>query len=95
MSCFERIEKTIPLDRIQDLAVSQGCIEKCFDIWNLKVETAGGGGPESSAELNLSGISNHVEFKQKVIELRDSYTEGNRSDGLGSQVNNGADNKQM
>ncbi|TMW68346.1 hypothetical protein Poli38472_005814 [Pythium oligandrum] len=44
--------KSIPLDRIQDVNVQQDCIQKCFGVQVIDIQTAGmGGGIEPEARL--------------------------------------------
>jgi putative membrane protein len=64
-----RVEKTIPLDKITDMAVVQGPIMRYFDICKLTVETAGQSGP--GALVALIGIVDAKSFRESVLEQRD------------------------
>lgn len=66
-------ERTIPLDKIQDLTFKEGPLLKYFGLSILKVETAG---QSSSADgdMKLLGIVNAAEFRQMVLEQRDEIT---------------------
>ena len=44
-----RTEKTIPLDKIQDLTLKEGPLLRAFNTCILKVETAGQSNPEGKA----------------------------------------------
>ena len=66
---FVRVEKTVPLDKITDLALVQGPIMRHFDIEAISVETAGQSGP--GALLRLTGIVNGRAFRDAVLARRD------------------------
>lgn len=73
--CFEKgiifhVERTIPLDKIQDLTFKEGPLLKYFGLSILKVETAGGSG-QGQADLTLIGIQEAAIFRRKVLEQRD------------------------
>jgi putative membrane protein len=67
-------ERTIPLDKIQDLTFKEGPLLKFFGLSILKIETAGNTG-QNSADLSLIGIVNAVDFRNLVFEQRDKVTE--------------------
>lgn len=71
------VERTIPLDKIQDLTFKEGPLLKKFGLSILKVETAGNTGAGQS-DLTLIGIRDAADFRTKVLEQRDMVTE-NRS----------------
>lgn len=49
---FERTERHIPFERIQDLQVEQGVVHRALGVANVRVQTAGGGGePEASLSV--------------------------------------------
>lgn len=81
--CFLRKEKTVLLDRIQDLSLSQGCIGKCFGLWTLTIETAGQAGPQAGPEASLNGLLNAREFRDTVLQARHRYVEGGHGQDLG------------
>jgi putative membrane protein len=67
---FFKVEKTIPLENIQDLTFIENPILNYFDLKILKVETAGNSGsPE--ADMKLVGIIDSAEFKKKVLHQRE------------------------
>ncbi|MTI87530.1 MAG: PH domain-containing protein [Balneolaceae bacterium] len=71
-------EKTIPLDKIQDLTFKEGPLLKSFGLSILRVETAGSsaqGGPD----LSLIGIVNASDFRQMVLDQRDVVTDNKSS----------------
>lgn len=68
------VERTIPLDKIQDLTFKEGPLLKYFGLSILQVETAGNTGAGQS-DLTLIGIENASDFRNAVLEQRDSVTE--------------------
>lgn len=72
------VERTIPLDKIQDLTFKEGPLLRYFGLSVLKVETAGGG--QGQADLTLIGIVDASDFRSRVLEQRDKVTENNYAD---------------
>jgi len=67
-------ERTIPLDKIQDLTFKEGPMLKYFGLSILRVETAGSsaqGGPD----LSLIGVIDAFDFRSLVLDQRDVVTE--------------------
>ena len=75
---FFKTEKTIPLENIQDLTFIDNPILKWFDLRILKVETAGNSSA-SGADMQLVGIMDAAQFKDKVMEVRDGFVQGKTS----------------
>ena len=71
---FNRIEKTIPLEKITDLGLKQGPIMRAMELHALTVETAGSSGSAGAggALVSLIGITDTIEFRNKVLAQRDS-----------------------
>jgi len=69
-----RTEKTIPLDKIQDLTFKEGPLLKIFGLSILKIETAGSS-QQGVSDLTLIGIINASSFRDKVLEQRDTVTD--------------------
>lgn len=65
------IEKTIPLENIQDLSFIGGPILRSFGLTMIKVETAGGGGAHQSNMMSMIGIENAEEFKNLILAQRE------------------------
>jgi putative membrane protein len=70
---FFRVEKTIPLDKIQDLTVKEGPLLRWLGLRSLKIETAGQGTPGAS-EAHLIGIVDPMEFRDSVLQQRDAIS---------------------
>lgn len=68
------VERTIPLDKIQDLTFKEGPLLRYFQLSILKVETAGGSG-QGQADLTLMGIIDASDFRNQVLKQRDQVTE--------------------
>jgi putative membrane protein len=68
-----RVEKTIPLEKITDMALVQGPVMRHFNIYKLTVETAGQSGP--GALVALIGIVDAKKFREAVLAQRDHVTE--------------------
>jgi Uncharacterized conserved protein len=79
-----QIEKTIPLEQIQDLTFVSGPLLKFFNLSMLKVETAGSSGDDTA--LTILGIINAEAFKEAVLDQRESLTarEDANTDSAGS-----------
>lgn len=70
---WNKVERTIPLEKITDLSVAQGPIMRFCGIDRVGVETAGqtgnaGGGPL----ISLLGVKNSKSFRSTVLAQRDS-----------------------
>ncbi len=65
------IEKTIPLENIQDLSFLGGPILRSFGLTFIKVETAGGGGASHSNMMSIPGIHDAEEFKNLILSQRE------------------------
>lgn len=75
-----RVEKTIPLEKITDMAMVQGPLMRYFGIFKLTVETAGQSG--AGALVALTGIVDAKEFREAVLAQRDIIS-GNLSASRG------------
>lgn len=80
------IEKTIPLENIQDLSFFGGPILRSFGLTFIKVETAGGGGASHSNMMSIPGIDNAEEFKNMILAQREKVIK-QKSVGAASPVN--------
>jgi putative membrane protein len=66
-----RIEKTIPLENIQDLSFIGGPILRSMGLTIIKIETAGGGGGQNNNMMSMIGIDNSEEFKTMILQQRE------------------------
>ena len=65
------VEKTIPLENIQDLSFIGGPILRYFGLTLIKVETAGGGGPHNQNMMSMIGINDAENFKKAILNQRE------------------------
>ncbi len=72
---FFKVEKTIPLENIQDLTFVTNPILNYFDLKILKIETAGNSGAQG-ADMKLIGIIGAEDFKRKVLIQREQLKSG-------------------
>jgi putative membrane protein len=52
---FQKSERTIPLDHVQSVDTVQGIVQRVFGVYEVRVETAGGGASEPDASLPALG----------------------------------------
>eukprot|EP00483_Globobulimina_turgida_P011731 UN11753 len=67
--CWNEQTKSIPLEKITDLAIKQGCINSCFDIKGITVDTASV--TQEANELKLLGVIKPEQLRKKVLTIRD------------------------
>ena len=62
-------EKSIPLEKITDVGLSQGPLMRIFGLYRLSFETAGQSG--NGALVSLLGVVNASEFREAILEQKD------------------------
>jgi putative membrane protein len=87
-----KVEKTIPLENIQDLTFIENPFLKYLDLRILKIETAGHSNPEGS-DMKLIGIIKSSDFKEKVLYQRELLQTENRSENRQTETSNEQTNK--
>ena len=70
---LNRVEKTVPLDKITDVALRQGPIMRFLNLEALSVETAGQS--SQGALVMLVGVQNARQFRDDVLAQRDRIYE--------------------
>lgn len=70
-----QIEKTIPLENIQDVTFVEGPLLKHFNLSILKFETAGQSQGQAH-NMRLIGIIDAHEFRDRILEQRDALKNG-------------------
>jgi putative membrane protein len=86
------IEKTIPLENIQDLSFIGGPVLRAFGLTIIKVETAGGGGTHQSNMMSMIGIVDADNFKSAILNQREiRLRERNKMENGNTQISNGND----
>lgn len=66
-------EKSVPLEKITDLALYQGPLMRLFDIKGMRVETAGQS--SQGALVSIVGIENVDAFRDAVLDQRDRISD--------------------
>ena len=86
-----RTEKTVPLDKIQDLTFKEGPLLRYFGVSYLKIETAGQSA-QGVSDMTLYGIIDARKFREAVLDQRDITTDKSTSDaGSGSLTSGQSD----
>ncbi len=65
------IEKTIPLENIQDLSFYGGPVLRWFGLTLIRIETAGGGGKHDTNMMSMLGINDAENFKLGILNQRE------------------------
>lgn len=65
-----QVEKTIPLENIQDVTFIEGPILKRYNLATLKFETAGHSLGQAH-DMQLTGIIDAHEFRNRILEARE------------------------
>ncbi|MDP1802905.1 MAG: PH domain-containing protein [Bacteroidota bacterium] len=87
------IEKTIPLENIQDLSFYGGPILRSFGLTLIRIETAGGGGAHANNVMSMLGINDAEKFKLEILNQREKVMKEKyqftsvTSDSKGSTMN--------
>lgn len=74
-----QVEKTIPLENIQDVTFVEGPILRHFHLSTLKFETAGSSAGQSS-DMHLTGIVDAHDFRNRILAARDALKQRARGD---------------
>ena len=89
-----KVEKTIPLENIQDLTFIENPLLKYLDLRILKIETAGQSNPKGS-DMQLIGIIGAAEFKKSVLHQRELLKISERPSFNKSETSNEQINKTL
>ena len=63
---FFLFRKSIPLERITDVALVQGPLLRYFGIWAMRIQTAG----SAQCEATLYGVRNPEEIRELILSQR-------------------------
>lgn len=69
---FNRVESTVPLDKVTDLQMFQGPVMRALGIHGFRVETAGQSSGPGGHLVNMIGIVNTPDFRKAVLAQRDA-----------------------
>src|ERR687893_1375250 len=67
---FQKSERTIPLEHVQSVDTVQGIVQRAFGVYEVRVETAGGGASESDASLPALGRGATEELRRGIEGAR-------------------------
>ena len=79
------VEKTIPLENIQDVTFIEGPVLRHFHLSTLKFETAGSGAGQAH-DMHLTGIIDAHDFRNKILEARDALRQRTSPDVAASAI---------
>ena len=72
---FFKRELTIPLDKIQDISISEGPLLSRFGLLGLRIETAGQrNATTGQSEADLIGLENARDVRDLILRRRDELT---------------------
>src|SRR3712207_6282410 len=63
---FQKNERTIPLEHVQSVDTVQGVIQRFFDVFEVRVETAGGGTAEPDASLSALNRASAEALRREI-----------------------------
>lgn len=78
---INRVESTVPLEKITDLQIFQGPIMRAFGLRGFRVETAGQSSGPGGFLVNMVGIVDTPGFRKAVLEQSDLLSERRGSAG--------------
>lgn len=84
-----QVEKTIPLENIQDVTFVEGPILRHFHLSTLKFETAGSSAGQAS-DMHLTGIVDAHDFRNRILAARDALKQRQRGDSTASAATSDA-----
>lgn len=74
---LNRVESTVPLEKITDVQYYQGPIMRMLDVEGFRVETAGqSSGSAGGFLVNMIGIKDTRGFRQAILAQRDKLASG-------------------
>eukprot|EP01084_Bolivina_argentea_P257150 433176_1 len=74
--CWNERTKSVPLNKITDLQKQQGCLQRYFNIEEIRVETASAK-PDSGPEMQLIGLKGAHEIRTMILKVRDGQSINN------------------
>lgn len=77
---FTKVRKTIPLDKVTDIALVQGIFDRFFGLWRVNVQTASSG--QAAPEATLLGLRDPKAFRHAVLAQREQWLESGEPSAL-------------
>ena len=68
--CWNEMTKSVPLEKITDLSIKQGCLQRCYNLKELCVETASASA--AAPEMVLVGVIDPESVRKMVLRTRDN-----------------------
>ncbi|BFT28825.1 PH domain-containing protein [Alteromonas sp. D210916BOD_24] len=90
---FNKEEKSIPLEKITDVAMIQGPIMRMFNLYRLSFETAGQSA--NGALVSLIGIDEAANFRETILTQKDKVLSGMQSNNTANTTESGEANADM
>lgn len=84
------VEKSIPLEKITDIALSQGPLMRIFGLYQLSFETAGQSA--QGALVSLIGVNEAAAFREAILKQKDALSEKANTN---TQVEASSENKEL
>ena len=69
-------EKNIPLDKIQDIGMTEGPLLRKLGLASLQIETAGNSVAQGMADASLVGVVDAPAFRDAILDQRDVVAGG-------------------
>ncbi|MAB80151.1 MAG: hypothetical protein CMJ89_12435 [Planctomycetes bacterium] len=66
-----RVEKNIPLDKIQDVGMKEGPLLRKLGLASLSIETAGQSNPQGGSDAALVGVIDSPAFRDAILDQRE------------------------
>lgn len=63
----------MPLDKITDMVIQQGCVQKSYEIKEIQVQTASAT-QDGGAEMTLLGLHDPLGIRSKILKVRDGHS---------------------
>lgn len=80
-----QVEKTIPLENIQDLTFLEGPLLKAWNLSMIKVETAGSS-HQYGSQMRLIGVINAHQFRNQVLSQRSLVKQNGAISSVGQET---------
>ena len=77
-----KVQQSIPLDKITDLALYEGPLLRAFGLCSLRIETAGGGQASATGQAMLPAVVDAEAFRDAVLTQRDRVVLEGAGSGL-------------
>ncbi len=81
---FFVVEKSIPLEKITDVALSQGPIMRLFGVVRLSFETAGQSA--AGALVSLVGINDAAQFREIILAQKDRLSSNKPASNIDENI---------